>query len=273
MFVDLVGGPLSGLLEGLTLVLDVFNLIMMPIGFMVESIQSFIGMITGEGVEGASTMQKIFGGLLTTLILIKTTTFAINALRKTGKMLSFGTAMAEKIGLKAKKMSTVAETASLGPKTASAGISGTKAAAEMSAASALTLGIGIATIIAGIVAGVAAMAAGSASASAAAKAGDVLSPRQGGGGYGKRMLLAPEGTFALNNNDTVLAGTNLFKSNDTISTGMGEITAGGGINKEDMIEAFSSANINSSMQYDNYSARSKTGQVAYGQIAGESKFA
>ena len=36
------------------------------------------------------------------------------------------------------------------------------------------------------------------------KADDIMSP-----GYGKRILSAPEGTFALNNNDTVIAGTNL----------------------------------------------------------------
>ena len=30
------------------------------------------------------------------------------------------------------------------------------------------------------------------------------------GGYGKRTLLGPEGAIALNNNDTVIAGTNLF---------------------------------------------------------------
>ena len=273
MFVDLIGGPLSGMLEILTGILDVFNLIMVPIGFMVESIQSFIGMITGEGVEGASTMQKIFGGLLTTLIAIKGVFFVINTLKKIGRGLSFATTLAEKIGLKTKKMSTVAETASIGPKSASAAVSGTKAAAEMSAASALTLGFGIATIIAGIVAGIAAMTAGAASAKSAAKGDDVFSPKQGGGGYGKRMLLAPEGSFALNNNDTVLAGTNLFRSNDTISPGAGELTSGGGITKEDMMEAFSTTQVNSTMQYDNYGARDKTGQVEYGNIVGASKFA
>ena len=36
------------------------------------------------------------------------------------------------------------------------------------------------------------------------KADDLMSP-----GYGKRILSAPEGTFALNNNDTVIAGTDL----------------------------------------------------------------
>jgi hypothetical protein len=43
---------------------------------------------------------------------------------------------------------------------------------------------------------------------------DVLSP-----GYGKRTLMGPEGAIALNDKDTVIAGTNLFdkKGNDVIS--------------------------------------------------------
>jgi len=41
-------------------------------------------------------------------------------------------------------------------------------------------------------------------------ANDLFSPGKGmGGGYGDRMLLGPEGAFALNNRDTVLAGTDL----------------------------------------------------------------
>ena len=42
-------------------------------------------------------------------------------------------------------------------------------------------------------------------------------------GYGKRTLLAPEGAFALNNKDTVIAGTNLFKGDDVISAGAGQV--------------------------------------------------
>jgi hypothetical protein len=37
------------------------------------------------------------------------------------------------------------------------------------------------------------------------KADDLISP-----GYGKRILSSPEGTYALNNNDTIVAGTNLM---------------------------------------------------------------
>ena len=50
-------------------------------------------------------------------------------------------------------------------------------------------------------------------ASAEAKKGnDIMSPGTGGGGYGSRTLFGPEGAIALNNKDTVIAGTNLFDS-------------------------------------------------------------
>jgi hypothetical protein len=41
------------------------------------------------------------------------------------------------------------------------------------------------------------------------KGDDVMSPGDGSG-YGKRTLMGPEGAIALNNKDTVIAGTNLF---------------------------------------------------------------
>jgi len=43
----------------------------------------------------------------------------------------------------------------------------------------------------------------------ALKGDDVVSPGDGSG-YGKRTLMGPEGAIALNNKDTVIAGTNLF---------------------------------------------------------------
>lgn len=47
-------------------------------------------------------------------------------------------------------------------------------------------------------------------------------------GYGARTLLTPNGAIALNNNDTVIAGTDLFKGDDTISMPKGSINLGGG---------------------------------------------
>jgi hypothetical protein len=55
---------------------------------------------------------------------------------------------------------------------------------------------------------------------AVAFADDLYSP---GGGYGKRMLLAPEGAFALNDNDNVIATTNPVPVNDMISRPKGAI--------------------------------------------------
>ncbi len=57
-----------------------------------------------------------------------------------------------------------------------------------------------------------------------AKADDMFSPGDNQAGYGKRTLMAPEGAIALNNKDTVIAGTNLFKKeDDMVSAGAGDI--------------------------------------------------
>lgn len=49
-------------------------------------------------------------------------------------------------------------------------------------------------------------------------------------GYGARTLSTPTGTVALNNNDTVIAGTNLFKGDDVMSFPKGKLNLGGGNN-------------------------------------------
>ena len=55
------------------------------------------------------------------------------------------------------------------------------------------------------------------------KGDDVFSPGQNSQGYGQRMLLAPEGAIALNNKDTVIAGTKLFRGDDVVSAGAGQV--------------------------------------------------
>jgi hypothetical protein len=47
-------------------------------------------------------------------------------------------------------------------------------------------------------------------------------------GYGQRTLSTPQGSYALNNNDTVIAGTNLFRGNDVYSGPAGALSLGGG---------------------------------------------
>ena len=69
------------------------------------------------------------------------------------------------------------------------------------------------------VAGTAALGA----AIAAYAADDLFSPGQGGSGYGKRTLLAPEGAYKLNDNDNIIATTNPINVNDMISGPRGSI--------------------------------------------------
>ena len=78
--------------------------------------------------------------------------------------------------------------------------------------------------IAGVIAAGAAVAKLTGLLGKSEKGDDVLSKPQGAsGGYGSRVLLGPEGAISLNNKDTVIAGTNLFRGNDIISAGAGSI--------------------------------------------------
>jgi hypothetical protein len=68
-------------------------------------------------------------------------------------------------------------------------------------------------VLAGIGLAAAAIVAG-ATAAYVMKGNDIMSPGEGSSGYGKRTLLGPEGAIALNNKDTVIAGTKLFPSQE-----------------------------------------------------------
>lgn len=73
-------------------------------------------------------------------------------------------------------------------------------------------------------AGLAVAAAVGAIAYSYVKGDDVMSPGSNSSGYGSRTLMGPEGAIALNNKDTVIAGTNLFpKGNDVVSGPAGSI--------------------------------------------------
>jgi hypothetical protein len=71
------------------------------------------------------------------------------------------------------------------------------ASANLVATSALTLGVGTAVALAAAAGGIAYLYS-------VTKGNDIVSP-----GYGKRTLMSPEGAIALNDKDTVIAGTNL----------------------------------------------------------------
>jgi len=93
------------------------------------------------------------------------------------------------------------------------GLSTAKAAAETSAATAVSFGAMLPVIL-GSVGAIVGLISGLKSAN------DLYSP---GSGYGNRILLAPEGAFALNNKDNIIATTNPVPVNDMISKPKGAI--------------------------------------------------
>jgi hypothetical protein len=100
-------------------------------------------------------------------------------------------------------------------------ISQGKAIADIAAAEAATLGAATPWILGGIAAASAAMLA--LMAVKPKEGNDIVSP-----GYGNRTLFGPEGSIALNNKDTVIAGTNLFpkQSQQNIPSNKDTVIAG-----------------------------------------------
>jgi hypothetical protein len=125
-------------------------------------------------------------------------------------------------GLNKKEEASLARRIVLGIRDAA--VAAVKAIAQVTGMSAATLGIAAGIALA---AGAGAYMFFSSKTNEAKQAGDLFSSPPGGSGYGKRMLLAPEGTFALNNNDTIIAGTSLFKGDDVVSSPAGSVNMGG----------------------------------------------
>jgi hypothetical protein len=55
----------------------------------------------------------------------------------------------------------------------------------------------------------------------------VIKP-SGGSGYGDRVMYGPEGAISFNNKDTIVAGTDLFKANDMVSSPKGTVQVASG---------------------------------------------
>ena len=193
---------------------------MEPIAFILESVSAVFGLFTGS-TEELGVMQ----GIVAAIALTYGTMFAIAKGKIVYDKLSMLYAGRKAVSENASKISLVAQRAvqiaALPIQTALAAITGVKAAAEISAASALTLGLGIAIIIGGIIAGVAALS--SAGSSAKSLANDAVFE---GGGYGKRTLLEEGKVTLFNDRDTIVAGTNLGggQANDATFTGEGSMT-------------------------------------------------
>jgi len=71
-------------------------------------------------------------------------------------------------------------------------------------------------------------------------------------GYGNRTLVTPQGSYALNNNDTVIAGTNLFKGNDVYSGPKDSINLGGSIDYDKLASAMSKVQVVSQVKVSEF---------------------
>ena len=71
-------------------------------------------------------------------------------------------------------------------------------------------------------------------------------------GYGNRTLVTPQGSYALNNNDTVIAGTNLFKGNDVYSGPKDSINLGGSIDYDRLASAMSKVQVVSQVKVSEF---------------------
>lgn len=182
-----------------------------------------------EGIENKILTTKIGQNIQEAFLNIKS---------KVGLGLSVARAAAEKTIVGSLILQGAALVKNIVKNTIDLAITVAKAAANFAAATAATLGIGTGPLIA--LAAAAAAAVGGI-IYAMAKGDDVLSNSTGGSGYGDRMLLGPEGAIALNNKDTVVAGTNLFKGDDVVSAGEGQIQMGDAIDYNKLASAIGGA--------------------------------
>ena len=167
--------------------------------YIVDSVSGFYDMLTGANTE-LSLMQTIVGAIAITYGLIATynaAAAATSAIRAAMEKNSEKSLIKQGFIMAKNLLIAIAE-----------------AVAKITGASAATLGIA---------AGIALAAGATAYAFLSTKGNDVMSPGENTSGYGKRTLFGPEGAIALNNKDTVIAGTDLFKGNDVISAPAGAV--------------------------------------------------
>lgn len=203
--VDVFTGTLLPIIQAIGWTIS--TLIVTPIDYIVSSVEAMIGVFTGANEE-LTIMQTIVGSIAAAFALAKTT-----------QLIMIGYSKIQTMWENRKLLLSKRENA--------LGVFGLlrqagKFVLGMFAAGAkapFPLNLALPFILGGIATGIAASLV-----SKFSKGDDIMSPGTGGSGYGSRTLFGPEGAIALNNKDTVIAGTNLFdKGDDVISTGAGSL--------------------------------------------------
>ena len=179
-----------------------------------DTFKGIAGILTGN-IESLGTMEKIMGviggltlaylGYQKSIVLFEGIRANLTASRLVMETTSTALENSKKKGI----FSTI------GAMTIQLGIQLGILSASLASNAAVTFGIGVAIAVAAAAAGYAAIKA--------LTGDDIMSPGSNSSGYGSRTLFGPEGAIALNNKDTVIAGTNLFKGNDVVSSPAGAI--------------------------------------------------
>ena len=282
IFADLVGGPLAGFVDLLGSALNILN----PVFMVVGTIASTIAKMASFDFKNMNGLEKTVFAISAGLLAIKGTSLAINLAQKIGYELSFAKLLMEErisaiktfqkvtggqmnlidqaavfLGLKRAAGETLVN---VGKKSGNRlGLGGMLRQAgqfilKMFTALPFPANLAVGALGAGIAAGL---------IGKFSKGDDVVS-----GGYGKRVLSTPEGSIALNNKDTIVAGTNLQQGDDVISAPAGSVsTSSPTIDYDKMAAAMSTIQVNSQMSYDPYAARSSQGGVFYGNQAKKNK--
>ena len=248
LFVDIVGGPLSAFIDGFARIMDILGPIISGVAYILES---FVKLVTFD-FGNMTVLQGIVGAIAASFAAIALKSKAILLYRK-GQQVVEGVIMGYKIAqnkLSGVALATESRGLVRGIARAIAGI--------FRAFSFIPFGLGIPFAIAAV--------AGMIGLIKSSKADDFVST-----GYGKRTLLAPEGAIALNDRDTVIAGTKLFRGDDVISGPA--VAQSAPIDYDQMASAMANVQVRSNIQYDSFAARDTSGQVFYGNQAAKSKFA
>ncbi len=248
---NLVSGPMAAFIEGLSNALDIIGKIFSKFGSFVELIKSILPEGLSKAIGGLASIATI--GALTAVVaksLTKGTlsnpmitkdysaggggdllgggvgrlgrSFKAGGMKGAGKMAG---KMLSK-GLKGNALTALA----MGGIEAGANISEGKGAGE-SIGRALVSGLfslGGGALGSLIAPGVGTVGGGIAGGALGGKVADaIFGTADDMIGYGARTLITPTGNVALNNNDTVIAGTNLFKGDDVMSFPKGALNMGG----------------------------------------------
>jgi hypothetical protein len=192
------------LADPLMAVFDIFALILKPVG----AIAGIIGMVVGGPlktmIDGVTKIFGLFTGSTKELGFWEATLGSIAIIVGAIKTYQFAIAGYEKLAAFYAGVKAAAEKQGLISLAAQIGRQAILTASKIAAAVAEITGMSAATL--GVAAGIALAAGAAAWAFLGSKKGnDVVSQ-----GYGKRTLMGPEGKIALNDKDTVIAGTNLF---------------------------------------------------------------